>query len=109
MSAKNFGGMDLNNIYKQAKKMQEDLLKAQAELAEKVFEVTTGGGAVKVVINGKKQVSSITIAKELVDPDDIETLQDTIMSAVNEAIKQADEAAAASMGKLAGGLNTGLF
>ena len=109
MGAKNFGGMDMNSIYKQAKKMQEDLIKAQAELGQKVFEVTAGGGVVKVVINGKKQVLSITIAKELVDPEDVETLQDTIMSAVNEAIKQADEAAAASMGKLAGGLNNGLF
>jgi DNA-binding protein, YbaB/EbfC family len=112
MSAKGFGGlpsgMNMGNIMKHAKKMQEDMLKVQEELAQKKFEVTSGGGAVKIIINGKKQIQSLEIAKELIDPEDAETLQDTIISAVNEAVRQADEAAAASMGKLAGSLN-GMF
>ena len=114
MNNKNSGafpsGMNMNNFVKQAKKMQEDLLKAQDELAQKSFEVTSGGGAIKVVMNGKKKLLSINISPDVVDKDDIEMLQDLIISAINEAIRQADEAAAASMGKLAGGLSSsGLF
>ena len=103
------GGMNMNNLMKQAQKMQKQMEATQAELAEKTLEATAGGGAVKVVITGKKEIKSITINPEVVDPDDVEMLQDLILSAVNEAIRQADDMYAGAMGKITGGLGGGLF
>ena len=102
-----FGGMNMNNLMKQAQRMQKQMAEAQQEL-----EVTSGGGAVKVVITGKKEIKSIDINPEVVDPDDVEMLQDLVMTAVNEAIRQADEAASGALGGIAGGLGgniPGLF
>ncbi|NLM73178.1 MAG: YbaB/EbfC family nucleoid-associated protein [Clostridiaceae bacterium] len=104
-------GGNLNNLMKQAQKMQEQMLKAQEELAEKTVEATVGGGAVTVVATGAKEIKEIRISKEAVDPDDVETLQDLVLAAVNEALRQADELAKNMMGGLTGGLGNipGLF
>jgi len=112
--AKGYGGgmgMNMNNLMKQAQKMQRQIEQTQAELETRTFEVTSGGGAVKVTINGKKEITELTISPDVVDPEDIEMLQDLVMSAVNEAIRQADEATQAEMGKISGmsGLPGGLF
>ena len=107
------GGMggNIGNLMKQAQKMQQEMMKAQDELAEKTVEATVGGGAVTVVATGAKEIREIRIAKEVVDPEDIETLQDLVLAAVNEALRQADEMAKNMMGGLAGGLGNipGLF
>lgn len=95
----NFGGMNLNNLMKEAKKMQADIEKSQEEIASKDFEATSGGGAVKVVVSGAKAIKELTIKKEVVDPDDVEMLQDLITSCINEALRKVDEEQAASMGK----------
>ena len=94
-----FGGMNINQLMKEAKKMQADLEKSQAELALKEFESTAGGGAVSVKVTGEKVVKEITLKPEIVDPDDIEMLQDLILTCVNDALKKVDSAQAASMGK----------
>ena len=94
-----FGGMNINNLMKEAKKMQADIEKSQAELALKEFESTAGGGAVSVKVTGEKLVKEITLKPEIVDPDDIEMLQDLILTCVNDALKKVDSAQAASMGK----------
>ena len=94
-----FGGMNINNLMKEAKKMQADLEKNQAELAEKEFESTAGGGAISVKVSGNKLIKEITIQKDVVDPDDVEMLQDLIITCVNEALRKVDEAQAQSMGK----------
>ena len=94
-----FGGMNINNLMKEAKKMQADLEKSQAELAIKEFESTAGGGAVSVKVTGEKVVKEITLKPEIVDPDDIEMLQDLILTCVNDALKKVDSAQAASRGK----------
>lgn len=106
-----FGGMNMNNLMKQAQKMQKQMEEAQQELENKEYEATSGGGAVKVVITGKKQIKEITISEDVVDPDDVEMLQDLIMTAVNEGLRQAEENTANAMGKLTGsmGLPNGLF
>ena len=102
-------GPSMNEMLKQAQKMQEDMQKKQAELEEKEYEVSAGGGVVKVKINGRREVLNIDIAPEIVDPDDIETLSDVIIAAVNEAIKQVETDASEQMGKITGGLgNMGL-
>lgn len=98
------GGMNMNNLMKQAQKMQKQMEQTQLELENKEIETTAGGGAIKVVINGKKEIKNITIAEDVVDPDDIEMLQDLIMSAVNEAIRQIEEISQNEMGKLTGGM-----
>jgi len=97
-------GMDMNNLMKQAQKMQEEMKKAQAELAQKTFEITVGGGAIKIVMDGQKLLRSIEIAEELLSATEKEMLQDLIMSAINEGVRQAEEAAATSINKLTGGL-----
>lgn len=104
--AKGFGGMpgNMNNIMKKAQKMQKQMAEKQAELEEKTFEVTAGGGAVKIVMNGKKEIESVEISPDVVDPDDIEMLQDLILTGVNEAVRQADEMVANEMGKITGGM-----
>lgn len=95
----NFGGMNLNNLMKEAKRMQADIEKSQEEIASKDFEATSGGGAVKVVVSGTKAIKELTIKKEVVDPDDVEMLQDLITTCINEALRKVDEEQAASMGK----------
>ncbi len=94
-----FGGMNLNNLMKEAKKMQADIEKSQEELALKEFEATAGGGAITVKVSGKKEIKEITIKKEVVDPEDVEMLQDLIITCTNEALRKVDSAQAASMGK----------
>lgn len=95
----NFGGMNINNLMKEAKKMQADLEKSQAEITAKDFEATAGGGAVKVVVSGSKFIKELTIQKEAVDPDDVEMLQDLVTTCVNEALRKVDEEQAAQMGR----------
>ena len=96
----NFG-----NIMKQAKKMQEKIASIQAELEGKTVEATAGGGMVTVVVNGKFEVLSLKIDKEVVNPEDVDMLQDLIMAAVNEGIRKAQEMATAEMSKITGGFN----
>ena len=97
------GGMNMNMI-KQAQKMQQDMLKMQAEMEEKEYEATAGGGVVSAKVSGKKEVVSITIDPEAVDPDDVEMLQDMIVAAVNEALRKAENSMAESMSKITGSL-----
>ena len=94
-----FGGMNINQLMKKKKKMQSDMEKTQEELAAKEFEATAGGGAVAVKVSGDKVLKEITIKKEVVDPDDVEMLQDLILSCVNEALRKVDSEQAASLGK----------
>ena len=91
-----FGGMNLGQLMKEAKKMQADMEKSQAELASQDFEATAGGGAVSVKVSGSKEIK---IQKEVVDPDDVEMLQDLILGCVNEALRKVDSAQAAQLGK----------
>ncbi len=101
---------NVNSMLKQAQKMQEEMEKIQQETEAEVVSTTAGGGAVKVEINGKKEILSIKIDPDAVDPDDVETLEDMIMAAVNDGIKKADEIMSERMGALTGGLNIpGLF
>lgn len=100
----------MNQMMKQVKKMQQEMAKAQQELEKKEVEGTAGGGVVKVRMNGHKQLLGIEISPEVVDPDDVEMLQDLITAAINEAMKQAEELVAKDLGKFTGGLNIpGLF
>lgn len=94
-----FGGMNINNLMKEAKKMQADMEKSQEELAAKEFDATAGGGAITVKVSGNKEIKSIEIKKDVVDPDDVEMLQDLILTCVNEALRKADAAAAVGMSK----------
>ena len=105
------GGMNMNNLMKQAQKMQKQMEEMQSQLEEKTLEISSGGGAVKVIISGKKEIKEMTLSKDIVDPDDIEMLQDLVMTAVNEAIRQADEMVSGEMGKITGGMGLpgGLF
>ena len=101
---------NMNSVMKQAQKMQEEMEKVQTELEDKTVEATSGGGVVKVTISGKKEIVSLSINPEAVDPDDVETLEDLIIAAVNDGIKQADEMMAEGMSAVTGGLNIpGLF
>ena len=94
-----FGGMNINQLMNEAKKMQADIEKSQTELQAKEFDATAGGGAVSVKVTGSKEIKEITIKKDVVDPDDVEMLQDLILTCVNEALRKVDSAQAASMGK----------
>ncbi|MBQ3018086.1 MAG: YbaB/EbfC family nucleoid-associated protein [Clostridia bacterium] len=99
-----------SEMLRQVQKMQEDMQAKQAELDAKEYEVSAGGGVVKVKITGKKEILNIDIDPEIVDPDDIETLSDILVAAVNEAIKKVDSTNDAEMGKITGGLSMpGLF
>jgi len=112
MAKGRFPGMggNMNNMIKQAQKMQQQMLKLQEELEQKTVEASAGGGAVTVVASGKKEIMEIKINPEVVDPDDVEMLQDLVLAAVNEALRKAEEMVASEMGKLTGGLNIpGLF
>ncbi len=95
----NFGGMNINNLMKEAKKMQADMEKSQAEITAQDFEATAGGGAVKVVVSGAKAIKELNIKPEVADPDDVEMLQDLIITCVNEALRKVDDAQASAMGK----------
>ncbi|MGD8763984.1 MAG: YbaB/EbfC family nucleoid-associated protein [Desulfobacteraceae bacterium] len=93
------------NMMKQAQKLQAQMMKLQEEMAEKTVETTSGGGMVKVVANGRQQVVSIQIEKEVVDPEDVEMLQDLILAAINDALAKSQEMVTEEMSKLTGGMN----
>jgi DNA-binding YbaB/EbfC family protein len=95
----------MGNMMKQAQKLQANMLRLQEEMAEKKVETTSGGGMVKVVANGRQQIVSIEIEKEVIDPDDVEMLQDLILAAVNDAIVKSQEMVSDEMSKLTGGMN----
>ena len=94
-----FGGMNLNQLMKEAKKMQADIEKSQEELGNKEFSATAGGGAIEVTVSGNKVIKTMTIKPEVVDPDDVEMLQDLIITCVNEAMGKVDSAQASELGK----------
>lgn len=98
------GGMNMNMV-KQAQKMQQEMARMQAELEEKEYSAQAGGGVVSAVVSGKRELISLTIDPEAVDPDDVEMLQDMIVAAVNEAVRAATQDATVTMGQLTGGLN----
>lgn len=106
------GGMgmpgNMGNLMKQAQKMQRQMEESQKELENAEFTAKAGGGAVEVTVTGKKLIKSIKLQEEIVDPEDIETLEDSIVAAVNEALKQVDDASSSSMSKLTGGLGMGM-
>ncbi|NLL30763.1 MAG: YbaB/EbfC family nucleoid-associated protein [Clostridiales bacterium] len=105
-----FGGGNMNNLMKQAQKLQREMEEMQKKLETKEFEASVGGGAVIVKANGKKELISVSIKPEVLDPDDVEMLEDLVLSAVNEALRKAEEETASTMGKLTGGMNIpGLF
>lgn len=93
------------NMQAMIRKMQEDMENKQAELEAREYDVSAGGGVVNVRINGKKEILSVKLAEEIVDPDDIETLEDLIVAGVNEAIKKVENEAQSEMGKITGSLN----
>lgn len=104
------GPQNMNSMLRQAQKMQEDMANLQAELEEREYEVSAGGGVVSVKINGKREVLAINIEPEIVDPDDIETLSDILIAAVNEAIKKVDQTSENEMSKITGQMNfPGMF
>jgi DNA-binding YbaB/EbfC family protein len=101
---------NMNQMMKQVKKMQEQMMKAQEELATKTVEGTAGGGVVTVTVNGSKQLVNVAIKPEAVDPEDVEMLQDLVLTAVNDALAKVDEIANKDMGKFTGGMKIpGLF
>ena len=95
------------DMMRQAQKMQQELMQMQEELDSKLYEATAGGGMVKAVVSGKKELTELVVDPEAVDPDDVEMLQDLIVAAVNEALRAAEQAASENMSKLTGGLNLG--
>ena len=99
------GPQNMNGMMKQVQKMQEEMTALQTELEEREYEVSAGGGMVKVKINGKREILHIDIQPDIVDPDDIETLADVVTAAVNEAIKKGDSTSESEMQKITGGLN----
>ena len=101
------GGMNQAALMKQAQKMQQDMLRMQEEMENKTYSATTGGGMVTATVNGKHEVLNLEIKPEAVDPDDVEMLQDLVIAAVNEAIREADTDSANNMSRLTGGLNLG--
>ena len=112
MAKGGFPGMgNMNNMMKQVQKMQKEMAKLQEEVEQRQVEASAGGGAVTVAVTGKKEIVSIELKPEIVDPEDIEMLQDLIMAAVNEAIRKADDMVSKEMSKITGGMNLpgGLF
>jgi len=104
------GPQNQRDLMRRAQKMQEDLAAKQAELEEREFTATSGGGVVEVVMNGKKELVALNIKPEIVDPDDIEMMQDVIMAAVNEVIRQVEDTTNSELGKITGSLSIpGLF
>ena len=98
------GGMNMNNMMKQVQKMQKQMEEQQKALEEAEFSATAGGGAVAVTVSGKKVLTKVTLDPDAVDPDDVEMLEDLIMVAVNDAMKQVDEANSSSMARMTGGM-----
>ncbi len=98
---------NMNNLMKQAQRMQRQMEEGQKELEAKEFTASAGGGAVEVTVTGKKELVKVKLSEEVVDPEDIEMLQDLIVAAANEALKQVEEAGAALMGRMTGGLGGG--
>ena len=98
------GGMpgNMSDMLKKAQKMQEEMASAQAELEEREYEISAGGGAVTLKINGKREILSLDISPEIVDPDDVEMLSDILIAAINEGIKKVDTTAEAEMSKISG-------
>ena len=94
-----FGGMNINNLMKEAKKMQAEMQKSQEELATKEFDSTAGGGAISVKVTGEKVIKEIKIKPDVVDPDDVEMLEDLILTCVNEALRKVDSAQSQELGK----------
>ena len=94
-----FGGMNINQLMKEAKIMQADMEKSQEELSLKEFEASAGGGAINVKVSGNKEIKEIKIKPEIVDPEDVEMLEDLVMTCVNEALRKVDAAQAAQLGK----------
>jgi hypothetical protein len=105
------GGMpgNMNNLMKQAQRMQKQMEEAQKELEEQEITATAGGGAVEVTVSGKREITKVKLSEEVVDPDDIEMLEDLIMAAANEALRKVEEASQASMSKITGGIGGGMF
>ena len=104
------GGMRQSDLMKQAQKMQQDMLKMQEELDAKTYSASAGGGVVTAEVNGKRELITLTIDPEAVDPDDVEMLQDLVLAAVNEALREATETTEREMSKLTGGMSMpGLF
>ncbi len=103
------GGMptNMNNLMKQAQKMQRQMEEASKELEDKEITAAAGGGAVKVTVSGKKEIVKVELSEEVVDPDDIEMLEDLIVAAANEALRQMEELSEAAMGKVTGGMGGG--
>ena len=103
------GGMpgNMNNLMKQAQRMQRQMEESQRELEAAEFTAKAGGGAVEVTVTGKKQVTNIVLSQDVVDPDDVEMLQDLILAAINEAMKMADDASANMMNRMTGGMGGG--
>jgi hypothetical protein len=102
------GGMNMNALMKQAQQMQKKMEVAQQEAETKEFEATAGGGAITIRVNGKKQLLDVKIDPDLLDPEEVEMIQDLILVAVNDALTKAEEAVAAEMGKVTGGM-PGMF
>ncbi len=98
---------NMNNLMKQAQRMQRQMEENQKELEEKEFSAKAGGGAVEVTVTGKKEITKVKLSQEVVDPDDVEMLEDLVMAAANEALRMADEANAEMMSKMTGGLGLG--
>ena len=104
------GAQNMNAMIRQAQKMQDEISELQEEIEAREFSATAGGGAVQVVVTGKKSIKSLTIQPEVVDPEDIEMLQDLIVSAINEAVSQVEETTETEMSKITGGVSLpGLF
>ena len=104
------GPSNMQSMIKQAQKMQEDMAAKQAELEEREYDVSAGGGVINVKINGKKEIMSVNIDPEVIDPDDKETLEDLIVAAVNEAIKKVESVSADEMQKITGTMSIpGMF
>ncbi|HOO27040.1 MAG TPA: YbaB/EbfC family nucleoid-associated protein [Lachnospiraceae bacterium] len=103
------GGMpgNMNNLMKQAQRMQRQMEESQKELEEKEFTAAAGGGAVEITVSGKKEITKVKLSEEVVDPDDIEMLEDLIMAAANEAFRKMEEESQNTMSKLTGGLGMG--
>lgn len=101
----NPGGGNMNQMIKQAKKMQEQMAKMQEELQERVLEASAGGGAVNVKVNGRQEILEIKIKPEVVDPEDVEMLEDLILTVINDAIKQSQDMVSGEMSRITGGLN----
>ena len=102
-----FGGMNHAAMIKQAQKMQQEMLRVQQEMEQKNYSAASGGGMVRATVSGKRELVSLEIKPEAVDPEDVEMLQDMIVAAVNEALRTAENDASAGMSKLTGGLNLG--